>query len=393
MHSRLIELLNTRKPSRRGIHGTADWSTPKEQYVSEIPEWLQCGFSWVKLVAGGDSQRNFCQWLQENGIPIIPVIRLYYNDAPLNHVAPDSIAPYIDQGVLIFESPANEFYADYENIWRSSEMTPERYRAVAEGWGQFADSVLRGGGIPTTPSIEVWKWNHFTGLFDILFEHYRDLLKQSIVAMHNRPLNHPIGYVEDSGGYRGWEFFDRYILEHLGEHLPLLATEAGPEIGWWDDRRFPRVDVDVHTAMVREIVLYPTPDYYLADCFWLWRGSGAFEGASWKNSTHMNPRADLPIIRVFKEMSAQPPVIQPPDLSALDAVARDLGLKMWGRFPWVQKEAVRRGVIQGIAGQEFGFMYGGKSYVAQLFVAKEGRTVVFCEEGHYTSEETRTVQL
>ena len=62
---------------------------------------------------------NTCLRLKASGMPIIPIIRLYDTSCPANHVTKELLWPYINAGVTIFESPFNEFYADYENAWHN----------------------------------------------------------------------------------------------------------------------------------------------------------------------------------------------------------------------------------------------------------------------------------
>ena len=107
MHPYLEALIKQKKatgfPSRRGIHGTGDWSTPKDYYIQQVSEWVQCGFHWLKLVAGGDSQLNFCRWLRDNNVPINVILRLYWDDAPNNHMSVELVKHYVGAGVHLFE--------------------------------------------------------------------------------------------------------------------------------------------------------------------------------------------------------------------------------------------------------------------------------------------------
>ena len=92
---------------------------------------------------------------------------------------------------------------------------------------------------------------------------------------------------------------DDYVLTRLGEHLPMIATEAGPEPLWDMDTTYPPVSVQMHTAWVKEILAWKTPDYYLFDCLWLWKGEGAFERASYTRNPLMAEKADLPVVAML----------------------------------------------------------------------------------------------
>lgn len=323
MNQTLQTLIAARKPGKRGIHGTANIYTTADYYERQFAEWVECGFSWLKLLASGDSQVNTVRLLREKNVNIIPVIRFYLTNCPANTVTKSLLQPYVDQGALIFESPFNEAYYSYENSWGGA-LPADWPKQMAHGWALFASEVLGAGGVPTTPAIESWRFaDIFVPLFTVLAAEYPELLKQSIVAMHNRPLNHNIGYDKDPGGYRGWEWMDGYVWQLVGEHLPMIATEAGPEVGWDQDKNFARVTPAGHAVMCREIDTYPTPDYYLADCYWLWEDLASFRPASWKrNGTHYGG-ADLPVVDAFKSTR---PVVTPPAWPVLsDDYVRGVG--------------------------------------------------------------------
>lgn len=359
MNATLAKLLADRKPSKRGIHGTANVYTTPDYYEQQFGAWLACGFSWLKIVVSGDSQVETVRRLAKTSI--IPVVRFYDTSCPHNIVAPDLCKPYTDEGVVVFESPFNEFYAPYENSWRValrmssaptiggavpgeivrsdlSRMTldkMERVRTISlasmpadwpqqvgHGWAMFAESVLKAGGVPTTPAIEGWRYEDiFEPLFAVICTTYKDTLKQSIIAMHNRPLNHPIDYTKDSGGYLAWRMMDAYVFNRVGEHVPMIATEAGPEPGWDMDRTYPKITAAMHAEMTKDMLRYPTPDYYLADCSWLWRDDGTFTDASFSRNRVYADGKDLPVVSMLQTWRPDAPT---PDLS--DAAILQIGL-------------------------------------------------------------------
>jgi hypothetical protein len=312
MNEVLTKLLADRKPTRRAIHGTGNIYDSADYYQKQFAEWQACGFSWVKLLASGDSQVETVRRLTKQ-TNIIPIIRLYATDCPNNSIAPDMIKLYVDAGCLLYESPYNEFYYPHENVWGRAGMPADWPQRVAHGWALFAESVLRAGGVPTTPAIEGWQHDRiFIPLMTAIVAEHADLLRQSIVAMHNRPLNHPITYMQDTGGWRAWQYMDAWIQNALGESLPLIATEAGPENGWDMDSTYPKITPQVHAQMVKDMLSWPTPDYYLADCMWLWEGSGAWAGASWKRNATWAGGGDLPVVDMLKHWRPEPPVVIPP---------------------------------------------------------------------------------
>jgi hypothetical protein len=400
MHPKVQALIAQRKaqgwPTRRGIHGTGDWSTPLTQYQSYVSEWVQCGFNWVKLLAGGDSQVNFCRYLRDAHVPIIPVIRLYNNDAPNNHVDDNLVKQYMDVGVTIFESTMNEFYFAFENRWKRNLPVDDMDWAaeVANGWAQQANVILRAGGVPTTPAIETGKWAVFSRFYDVMCRDYADLLKQSILALHNRPLNHPPEYHQDPDCWLGWQDADTYIFDRLGEHMAILSTEAWWEPGWNQDNRYPAITPGMHATYTKTVLSTPVPDYYLGECGWLWDGSGAWDGAKWKNNTQHNQGQDLPVIAMLKTWTPDAPSLPPgelPDPFALDdailaAVKDKLG---WDTYPYYTKIALTRGYLKTALTDEIEVQHGGKTYLARLF----GNTILWGEKGKYTPDDIHEIKL
>ena len=132
---------------------------------------------------------------------------MYGNQAPNDQIDTKTVKLYTDRGVTFFESTANEFYASYENAWgNNGQPMPADWPAqIAHQYAMQADAILRAGGVPITPAVETWNMHYFMPLVDELVAKHRDILRQSVIGMHNRTLNHPPSYDKDSGCYRGWE--------------------------------------------------------------------------------------------------------------------------------------------------------------------------------------------
>jgi hypothetical protein len=424
MNEVLQRLLDERKPTRRAVHGTGNIYTTADEYQSQFAEWQECGFSWVKLLGSGDSQVETCRRLKASGSKIIPILRLYYTDCPNNHVAPDMLKPYVDNGCVIIESSFNEFYYPHENVWGANlraasaastvggtvrgeivradlskmtwppkkllsiaSMPPDWPAQVAHGWAMFAASVLTAGGVPTTPAIEGWQYdNIFKPLFAVLVDQYAELLRQSVVAMHNRPLNHPIAYATDTGAWLAWTKMDAWIQDALGHPLPMIATEAGPEPGWDMDKTFPKITPDMHAQMVRDTLAWPTPDNYLADCFWLWEGAGAWDGARWKRNTQHMGGADLPAVKMLKEWQPEPEEPEPVD--TVDDVARDQATIDMADYPWGDKWAFNHGMIP--FGDQLPFKADGTWWFCRpAFRLSDSTTgLIVFPDGGYTDAQT-----
>jgi hypothetical protein len=311
MRERLSKLLADRKPTRRGIHGTGNCFESADYYVRQVPELQACGFDWFKLLVSGDSGVNTVRKMRDAGYTGIFIIRPYDTSCPANVIDARFVKWYLDADAVLIESPFNEFYSSYENVWHRAlpvPSIPDWATQIANGWAQFANIVLQAGGVPTTPAVEGWRCNDiFVPLLTVLVDRYPSLLRESIVSMHNRPLNHPIDYGQDTGGWLAWTYMDEWIQEMLGHPLPMIATESGPEPGWDMDKTFPRITAQSHAQMVKDILAWPTPDYYLADCFWLWEGSGAWAGASWKRNREYASGGDLPVVQMLRDWQPEPP--------------------------------------------------------------------------------------
>lgn len=431
MNERLARLLAERKPSRRGVHGTGNIYTAVDEYERQFAEWQACGFAWVKLLASGDSQVETVRRLTKQ-TSIIPIIRFYSTECPGNTITKSLLTPYVDAGCVVFESQYNEFYYDHENAWRSalgvasvptvgdgwagqivradlSKMTwpPTRQVSiagmpgdwpaqVAHGWAQFANEVLKAGGVPTTPAVEGWQYERiFVPLMRAIAKDHEGLLRQSIVAGHWRTLNHPIDYVKDTGAWLAWTHFDQTIYDLLGERLPLMCTESGPEPGWNMDATYPPITPAMHAEMVKAQLAWPTPDNYLCDAFWLWEGSGAWDGARWKNNHQHAGGGDLPVVAMLKDWQPEPqepdePEFpdEPPDPVA-DA-ARETADESVKMLNWGIKYALRHNLTP--FHRELPFTVAGENWFAWPVHNSDGDTglVVYPENG-YTDAQTRIV--
>lgn len=396
MNAVLQKLLDDMKPGRRGIHGTANAYSSANEYEPQLAAWWECSFDWLKLVVAGDSGVNTVRMLRDKHTGIIPIVRPYNTSCPSNVIDPTFVHWYMDAagGPVIIESPFNEFYYDHENAWaRAFDATEDEYdlgpfglpllggtqpgeikhadlskltmayaaplttmssissmpadwpAQVARGWSQFARIVLDAGSIPTTPSIETWRFDSiFVPLFTVLCRDYADLLKRSILACHPRTLNHPIDYVKDTGGWLGWRAMDDFVLGRLGEHMQIGAPESGPECGWNQDSNYPQVTAEIHRDMVKAQLEYKVPAYYLFDCMWLWEASGGFADASWHNNQRWGGGKDLPAVELLKTWRGDTPATELTD---------DIILAIGLRHPYLINADM--GLALYRAGKEAGF--------------------------------------
>ena len=146
-----------------------------------------------------------------------------------------------------------------------------------------------------------------------------------------------------------------------------------------------KITPEIHAAMVKDILTWPTPDYYLADCFWLWEGSGAWAGASWKRNGTWMQGGDLPVVKLLKEWQPQP--TQPDIPSALLTAAVKARLET---FPWGQKQAWGRGYLPW--GDEVSVAVAGVKWIAQPVRKSDGTLALLVyKEGEYTPDGTHEI--
>ena len=182
---------------------------------------------------------------------------------------------------------------------------------MAHGWAQQVDVIVRGGGVPLTPAIEPGKWHILQPFYEVLFHDYAAELRMAGLSLHPRTLDHPPTYHKDPDCWLGWMDVDHLVNDGVGEHVPIFLTEAGPEPGWNQDKSIPPevVTPQIHCDWWQEILSTPVPDYYMADCGWLWEGTGAWHGARWKRNTQHMAGADLPVVQMLKTWLPDVPAV------------------------------------------------------------------------------------
>jgi len=285
-------------------------------YAEYLYETL--GTRWFKALVGGRNKVDQVGVYSVQGIEVI--VRLW-SDRPHPHhiVSADDVRAYVDAGAHYFEW-GNEpnLTAEWDSAaWASGNVVVK----VCEQFLRNADVIKSAGGIPCFPALspggnyphrafyrEALEWLDTNG-------HISDLAN-SAIAIHNRPLNHPLDFVDDSGcHFLDYEWIDGLVGQHVGHSLPLLATEAGYEPGWWQDTNYPRIDLQTHSTYNVEILrsfgphgLYRWNDPLFCQCMWLLDNFGhpVFADAVWRNNPVYGNR-HLPALDALEaEWSARP---------------------------------------------------------------------------------------
>ncbi len=361
----------------------------------DIDIWKVMGITWLKVLTGSDAQLTACEAFAKAGFQVI--VRFYAPAINESTVPVDQLKIFADRGVVYFENYTNE-----PEIEWGRPPTPDVIASLADQHIRFADSCARAGVIPCTPAIQGDRLDNWFKPFceEIIRRGRKDALEGSVIAGHWRPGNYRRGgklFPPDSppidethGGvgfvFRSYEKWDEYIRGLLGSPLPLLGTEAGYEPSEVDG------DIQLHTQLNVQLAQMTWGEALFCQCYWLAVPGGMGNNSAWMYGTH----GWMPIIDAFTQMpkpmrgvAAQPP----PVVISLETVVRQRGIERWNKFPWLKKEAIRRGYCTNDSSGEFPVQHDGQRYIGQLFVSREKRVVVGCKEGEYSEDKTFVVEL
>jgi len=353
--------------NRRGIHWSASVYHPIGSALDFwIDELKAMHIKWVKLLDdSGGSSLALCQRLL--AAEIMPIVRLYRAEPNPGHIGgreEDTLRRLIDVGVRYFETN-NE--PDLAGEWIGNRMPPNWLDVVIDNFIIDADKVIGLGGLPALPAMGVGSRDN--PVARVMAKGRADLFEKGAwVAIHNYTLDHPLDYpydavnqtgapvsqeeydrlgswawearpremvnqwrasdknpgatlATDAACFLGFELVDEMIVKALGYQVPIISTEGGPIVGSHEDRRYPRVNPQMHAEWVvaindflqggREIHGKRCPGSYFTMCHWLLANyrlgyvAPGWETQSWYTdwwNAEFNLSGQLPVVMAVKAM-------------------------------------------------------------------------------------------
>ncbi|MCO6451761.1 MAG: hypothetical protein J5I90_13335 [Caldilineales bacterium] len=254
--------------------------------------------TWTRLYAQDEHQARraaIACWEAD----IMPVLRVGkkvdegFDPAPFVKALTDIGAPPY---VQVFNEPDNK------REW--VDKRPSKWQGVfGRSWARHAARVFDLGGMP---GLQVLGKNAFDAAVDAVEEIGRsDIWEQAFFVQHNYGANHPPNYPYDEihqAEFPGATIHNDHLAvlsfleyaswmqERLGKVLPIIGGEGGWLLGAEEDKRYPKVEQDVHAAYHKELFSWlqsgvlangePLPDYVFSITPWI-AGSWDFAGQNW----------------------------------------------------------------------------------------------------------------
>ena len=270
------------------------------------------GITWFKALVSGTNKVGLVETFAREGLEVI--VRLYsYRPHPHFVVAPAEVRAYVDAGAHYFEW-GNEPNLGCE--WDLASWNEgARVDKVCQQFLRNADAIRAGGGIPLLPALSPGGDYPHRDWYRTTFEWLRlhghlAALEGAALAIHNRPLNHPLAYRDASGCYfLEYEWIDDLVRAYVGRSLPLLGTEGGYEPGWDQNLTFPPIDLQRHAQYNAEILRgfgsrgsRTWRDALFCVCMWLVESFGHrdFDEAAWHHNQDWGHGAHLPAVAVLR---------------------------------------------------------------------------------------------
>ncbi len=271
-----------------------------------IPLLKELGATWVTVWAADENQVDKIKPLVDNGIEV--VLRFHpVNAKPHpNYVPPrEYIAKFVAAGIHYFVA-GNEPNLNQENEGGGPEV-------IARQWMMASDNIKAAGGIPLlypmSPGGDQYHRDMLEGIMKWLKANDAlDTLDGAGVAIHNRPHNKPLDFRDDTS-FLEYEWIDDLVVRYFGRSIPIIGTEAGYTVGEDRDRRFPKIDPEMHKAYNMGIIEGFRDgrwrDSLFAENFWVLGEFGYRAGQFIADPWIFNPLnngKDLPIVAALKAM-------------------------------------------------------------------------------------------
>ena len=273
-----------------GLYDSAG-SQSKPDDLSAYARYLrqELGISWFRALVAGTNRIDLARAFSQQGLEVI--VRFYcFQPHPYFVVSPAEVGAYADAGVHYFEW-GNEPNLALE--WNQAAWNRgARVDQVCEQWLRNAEAIRKGGGIPLLPAVSPGgdyphrDWYRRTFEWLRLHGHLADL-DGAALAIHNRPFNNPLTHRDATGCFfLEYEWIDDLVRRYVGRSLPLLGTEAGYELGSYENPIFPPIDRQRHAAFNVELLRGFGPhgsrrwrDALFCQCLWLVEPFGYHESA------------------------------------------------------------------------------------------------------------------
>ncbi len=353
----------------RGVHwspSTSVWG--KEEWKTKwLPFLLAAKIKWVKLLDdGGGSSLGLIKRLID--YQIMPVVRVYLHPnypGNIGHRETEYAKRLADIGVVYMEF-GNE--PDLSLEWANRRRPENWIQVVVDRYIDAWDKVRPFGIIPL---FDAFGPGGKGNPFELMLKRNRaDVFEAMVVAVHNyclgRPLTYPndgiadkgtpitpeeylavadgdpnrtnwvwerpiedvnklraqhakpdVDIVQDSTGFRTFEYIDILVKQACGHSVPVMMTEGGYNVGQragttaGDDARYPKPTAQWASRWTVDMFdTYPLPDYYFCSMPWFIAGyqmgvqSSSYEPqgpwfTNWYDK-EFNLKGQLPVVDMLK---------------------------------------------------------------------------------------------